>query len=276
METRSGNRVVNSRSGTCATIFPLSAIILALIVGCEQDKRLTGKDALKWGEFSGHPAQSIVENSHLINDFDVQVLYYGLRRKPPEASQVARYFSEYHQAKNEFQKRRIEKLAIQKFEELKQKLLSATLCLKIHQVVIGDYDFERKGFPLLGPPELGRSQEELEYMGCGESFPDEFGPYMGAIPMGTSVWMDNCSDGHIFPSFIPIDAVTAERLTREFDRGDYGRRTVSAYVIFTPTRSKESSNGSKTAYGTGSYCIIADRKGTVLAAYPKYSLVSHD
>jgi hypothetical protein len=256
-----------------------------------EPKETSSKYGLNWGNFSQHPAKKKIENSFLINELSVLVLHHGLLRKPFEVSEFASYFPEYQNAPNEFEKRKVAPSIIQKLNESYKALITIPLCLKIDDLMIGEYDFRRKGFPI--SVDYGLTEKEMtsyidflieaEKVSMG-IFKEPrktlkshvvFADHSNSAECMSYVILNNIKDRNIFPSFIPLNERTAEKIVGEFSYK--GNRIFSVYVVFVPKTAKtvyDICEGAdferKEVYGIATYIIFATKKGTVFGVYPKF------
>ena len=255
-------------------------------------------EKLNWGVYSRHPAKAKMEEAHILDELDVLVLYYGLLGKPYEASEFAHYFPEYQQSSNEFEKRKLAQSISTRLEKMNQNLLSSTLCVKVEDVRIGEYDFRRRGFPLQSKLFGIKLKEQMKSYAA---FPDYSqsatlafsiiniaGSRSGSTYSANSyVVFDNIEDNHIFPSFIPMSEDIAPKIVGEFGRGEHwverqtaealgqkyqGYRTAFAYVIFELKKAVSGTNylegirfTTKEVHGNGIYVFLVTPKGTVLS-----------
>jgi hypothetical protein len=267
----------------------------------KESQETTTKYGLNWGNFSQHPAKMKIENSFLLNELTVLILYYGLLGKPYEASEFASYFPEYQNAPNEFERRKVSQSLPKRLDEVNKTLLSITLCVKVDDLRIGEYDFDKRGFPF--SDYYGETKETMtsyvlfedhsksgdDVLGVANMMGAQYGYAYSAV--NSSINFDNIKDRNVFPSFVPVDESTAERIVSEFGRGENptqrqiaeamgqtykGYRTTSAYVIFVPKAAKAVNDyigdvnfHRKEVHGNGIYVVFATENGTVLGVYPK-------
>jgi hypothetical protein len=257
---------------------------------------------LKWGKFITNPVKSIVDQAYIIRGLDFLVLYYALRGKPWDVNEFSNYFSDYKISQNEFERRRVSEVVIQSLNDMKAKLLSSTLCLRIDDMMIGEYNFKKRGFPLLQRTGYMKTHEEIKNY---ETFVDSsnsgieillrintrgsvFG--MSYSCVNSILEIDNLTDHGKFPAFIHVSEDLAELVSNEFGHGEdkfekmtaaafgdkyEGYRTAVGYVIFTPkkAKTKESmmegvSYNSKEIHGQANYLVLATERGTVFGVYP--------
>lgn len=253
-----------------------------------------------------------VEASHLLRELDVLVLYYGLLEKTYlkktyvdkryEASEFSYYFPKYQRTSNDFEKQELSFSISQKLYEMRERLLSTTICVKTN-VRVGEYDCDRKGFPIL--LEYSRTEgmkSSVTFADYSKSASAILGTLnmissSGYSSMYSTVNFDNIRDGRIFPSFISVDEITARRIIGEFGRGEdpirkvitesmgqkyKGHRTALAYVLFEPKAAKAAKGilegmwfTKKEIHGNGIYVVFATKKGTVFGVYPKIQYWQH-
>jgi hypothetical protein len=103
---------------------------------------------LKWGSFSDHPARTAVENCHLVDDVELNLLRYVTSEEDFVADEVAPIFGEeIDQEADEFEKKRQRDAVAAKAAAVLDELEGELLCVR-REIVVGEYDFEAEGFGL--------------------------------------------------------------------------------------------------------------------------------
>jgi len=244
------------------------------------------KPHLAWGSFSSHPARNKLAACHVVNGLDVLLLFYELHGGVCDPLEFAFYVPKLLSASSEFDVQRIKPEVAQELDRLKSELTSMDLCVVLDDVGIGEYDFDRKGFPLHGHilfsdevmehlafyPDLSTSGLSAARVVNAAADPD------GKVPfVMTSVVFDNADDATVLPPFIQVDEAVAERVCREFGRDDRttGRRTTRAYIVFAPKSARLDrgmwagvSYDAKEVHGNAVWTVFATEKGTVFGVYP--------
>jgi hypothetical protein len=251
--------------------------------------------------FANNPARLKVEQCHLLNELDFLVLYFGLSDKPFDAAEFEEFVPEYKNSADEFLRRDVASAVVQRLDAIKSELLSAVLCARIDDLLIGEYDFRKKGFPLLvrnwGSAKPGLqtyaffmdgSKSALATLGVINVLASSQGRAYEYLK-GT-VDFDNMRNAQMFPPFISLEENIAQQVRPEFGHfedpqskeisealgAEYkGFSTIVAYVIFSPKAAAKGAGMAegyqydrKEVHGEAHEVVFATPRGTVLAVYP--------
>jgi hypothetical protein len=286
---------------------------LMVLIGCDKsDSRRqetappstpVAKFDLNWNRlgFANNPAKSKIEQCYLLNELDFLVLYFGLSDKPFDAAEFEEFVPEYKNATDEFLRRDVASAVVQKLDTMKSELLSAVLCARIDNLLIGEYDFEKKGFPLL-VRKWGSAAPGLQTYAFFRDGSESALATLGVINTLASaqdrayefikgtVDFDNMSNSQMFPPFISLEENIAQQVRPEFGHfedqqsreisealgAEYkGFSTIVAYVIFSPKAAAKGAGMAegyqydrKEVRGEAHEVVFATPRGTVLAVYP--------
>lgn len=275
-----------------------------LICGCKSNSNTNvsagvqqkeSKYDLKWTDSS--PTKDKIENSKLIGSFEFLVLFYGLQNKPYIPEEFRYSFQEYDKASNEFERNRLSQKVIDTIEQTRKELSSNFLCVKISDLKIGEYDFNRQGFPIYGALDKKESMQSYAKIEDTSASGKEILSVLNSIAIVNGyrypalnglIVLDNAKNKALFPSFISVDEHTAERLTYEFGTGEdpikkrievargrnyEGYKTAVAYIIFKPKKAQYRSvvlaapYDRKEIHGEATDIVLATNRGTILGVY---------
>jgi len=291
-------------------LFLFSSIV---IIGCDKSdsrKQETvpsstsiAKFDLDWKRFgfANNPAKLKVEQCRFLNELDFLVLYFGLSDKPFDAAEFEEFVPEYKNAADEFLRRDVASAVVQKLDTMKSELLSAVLCARIDNLLIGEYDFEKKGFPLL-VRKWGSAEPGLQTYAFFRDGSKSALATLGVINLLASsqdrayefikgtVDFDNMGNAQMFPPFISLEENIAQQVRPEFGHFEDPQRkeisealgseykgfsTIVAYVIFSPKAAAKGAGmdegyqyNIKEVHGEAHEVVFATSRGTVLAVYP--------
>ena len=109
---------------------------------------------LQWGKFSSYPARNAIEKAPPLTEVDAKMLALALIPVPFDAPRFSRersfssYFGQYNAAKDEFERNRLVNSIKNKFESKQQELLRVGQFTTMVSGQLGEYSFDKKGFPL--------------------------------------------------------------------------------------------------------------------------------
>jgi hypothetical protein len=180
---------------------------------------LDSKNDLYWGRFKQHDAVRAYNNSRMMTDNEAIMLSDALLETPINLSTLnnpdyREMFKEYYSAKNEFEKKRLEKSELDKYRKKREDIIEFNKyyfykCELSRQ--IGNYNFDNHGFPvnyLANAYPFRTDHRNIPYDFYDVSadfFVQGRGAYFKVAP-------------NLFPQSLQIDEAYAERITDKFNR----------------------------------------------------------
>ncbi|MEQ1918981.1 MAG: hypothetical protein ABL955_07260, partial [Elusimicrobiota bacterium] len=223
------------------------------------------RHGLNWEQFAASSTRAKINGCRLVNDLDVLTLYYGMSGSY-SAAEFAYYFPDYRNARDEFDRRKVEPQIIVKLRARRRELAKEPLCAKITDVPVGDYDFATKRFPLThhgglfgerrGVPGIRNVPSFEDHSKSADDVVNQVNA-MAKLKSSASRWKAinsivdfvNSKDTSLFPAFVAMDEKVAQKAASEFGTLDDDdargiakalgaeykpERTIIAYVLFQP------------------------------------------
>lgn len=261
------------------------------------------KIELKWGQYNNHPIREKLERKSVrfIWTLDFLLYFYDFVKQPLEIDEIKFLFSKYQDSNlNEFDRRRLKKEIEKEIVDYKNTVLSDTtiLCVSTN-VILGEYDFKRQGFPVLDSKKIEKSERDGYYYSSVYET-NRFSRYF-YIPDYTTTMQENLKevnfrastqgkeysrllstikftnidDAKVFPKFISISETDAEKLANELYIGK-NCKIANAYIIlklidgaYVDDMTFGVSYKSKEIRAKGEYVILFTKNEKVFAVYPK-------
>lgn len=258
-------------------LFP---IILSLYLPISTFSQIqSSKMKLNWSYVNNQSAKKAFENSIEINTYDINMLSSHYQGNPISVGAFGDQYPEYSNAKNEFERKKIEKQILDKLTARLNSLLNADNLIIKKDIIFGNYSFTENGFPV-SPKNEGLN---LHY-GIALRIMDPSGfPYIG---FGVRFISKNikekdylyqysdqydewkyiiANDNEIFPNFLPVSQKLGEQITN-----DYPNRILYAYILFKPIKNsfvKVLYNSHMRLDCKANYFIVFTPKGNVIGAF---------
>jgi hypothetical protein len=210
----------------------------------------------------------------------------GIDSSYSPSDDLAYAFGDYRRASDEFARKRIADnlwnssvvLLRSKFEKNPTALAKLLLSARTDDLRVGEYDFQRKGFPVLGyggteelPVGFIPVRDDTKSAKLILDAVNDAGARAGRTyeAVTIAVIFDNNDDHALFTSFLRVDPGVAEALASDFDLHS---RRLSAYVVFRLERADVGfsvqegiSYPRKQLHGRAVSVIIATPKGKVIS-----------